>query len=174
MLDVPCGDYHWMNEVDLGGVAYTGGDIVRELVDRNLVTHAREGVAFQYVDLVSGPLPRADLVFCRDCLVHFSFEDVLSAFETIRASGAKYLLTTTFVDREKNHDIPTGSWRPLNLEKPPFGLPAPLRLVDEECTEGGGVHRDKALGLWRVEDLPERSRSGGAPSRWSSTRFSVG
>ena len=43
----------------------------------------------------------------------------------------------------------TGDWRPLNLERPPFNLPAPALLLNEGCTEGGDTFADKSLGLWR-------------------------
>ena len=34
-----------------------------------------------------------------------------------------------------------------------FNLPAPVKLINEGCTEDGGKFADKSLGLWRVEDL---------------------
>src|SRR5689334_11036374 len=70
MLDVPCGDFYWMREVDLAGIDYVGGDIVDELVARNREMHGASGRRFEVVDLTSTPLPHADLVFCRDCLAH--------------------------------------------------------------------------------------------------------
>jgi hypothetical protein len=30
----------------------------------------------------------------------------------------------------------------------------PQRVLVEGCTENGGAYADKALGLWRVADLP--------------------
>ena len=33
LLDLPCGDFNWMQRVDLSGVSYTGGEIVQDLVD---------------------------------------------------------------------------------------------------------------------------------------------
>ena len=36
----------------------------------------------------------------------------------------------------------------------PFHLPAPEGLLVEGCLEGGGAYADKALGLWRIADLP--------------------
>ena len=36
----------------------------------------------------------------------------------------------------------------------PFNFPPPLRLVNENCTEGDGAYGDKCLGLWRLADLP--------------------
>jgi hypothetical protein len=108
------------------------------------------------VDVINGPLPEADVILCRDCLVHFSFANILAAFRTIKASGAEYLLTTTFPSREANKDIVDGDWRPLNLEASPFLLPPPIELIVEGCTEEGGAYADKALAVWRTSDLPTK------------------
>jgi hypothetical protein len=105
------------------------------------------------MDLTAGPLPDADLLFCRDCMVHLSNDDVLKALGTIRRSGIRYLLATTFTECDTNEDIVTGDWRIINLEKAPFNLPPPLTIVNEHCTEGGGTYADKSLGLWRVAGL---------------------
>jgi hypothetical protein len=153
LLDIPCGDFHWMREVDLAGIDYTGADIVGELIARNTGSYGCAGRHFRKLNLLEDPLPKADLVFCRDCLVHFSYRDVGRALDTIRASGSTYLVTTTFPARNSNRDIATGEWRPLNLEAAPLLLPRPLRLIDEGCTEGDGQYRDKSLGLWRIADI---------------------
>jgi len=34
-LDVPCGDFHWMKEVDKSNISYIGGDIVFDLIEIN-------------------------------------------------------------------------------------------------------------------------------------------
>ena len=96
----------------------------------------------------------ADLLLCRDCLVHLSFADIARAIANIRAATVTYLLTTTFPAQRANEDIRTGDWRPLNLEAAPFGWPAPLEYLVEKCTEGNGLFADKSLGLWRVDSLP--------------------
>lgn len=155
MLDIPCGDFHWMQRVDLGRVEYMGADIVPELVAADIAAYRRPGVAFSTLNLANDPLPRADLVFCRDCLVHLSFEDVYAALRNICASDARFLLTTTFPAHPRNRQIRTGQWRPLNLQAAPFLLPPPIELIDERCTEGDGEHRDKSMGLWTIEQLRE-------------------
>ena len=109
--------------------------------------------AFVRMDLLGDALRRVDLVFCRDCLVHHSSADVRRALRNIVASGSRYLLTSHFADRRKNAEILTGEWRPLNLTRAPFGLPPPDRVILEGCTEEGGRYADKALALWRVEDV---------------------
>ena len=154
LLDVPCGDFNWMARVDLSGIDYIGGDIVEAVIEANRGRYESPTRRFMKVDLTTGPLPEADVILCRDCLVHFSFANIIAAFRTMKASGARYLLTTTFLDWEANKDIVDGDWRPVNLTKPPFLLPTPQSVILEECTEEGGAYADKAVAVWRVSDLP--------------------
>jgi hypothetical protein len=158
MLDIPCGDFHWMNKVDLTNIEYTGADIVKELIERNIKEYGRDGVHFQHLNLIKDKLPRVDLVFCRDCLVHLSFADIFLALDNVCTCDADYILTTTFTDRKDNYDIVTGHWRVLNLERAPFMLPEPLTIINEGCMEGGGGFQDKALGLWRIADIRKSLR----------------
>ena len=154
LLDVPCGDFNWMSHVDLSGIEYIGGDIVQPLIEANRERYESAARRFLKVDVINGPLPQADVILCRDCLVHFSFANIIAAFQTMKYTGAEYLLTTTFPAREVNKDIVDGDWRPLNLEASPFLLPAPVDTIVEGCTEEGGAYADKALAVWRVSDLP--------------------
>ena len=108
-------------------------------------------------------LPHCDLIFCRDCLVHFSFEEIFAAIRNFYDSGAEYLLTTTFPNRLSNYDIQTGDWRPLNFQLAPFNFPAPLRVINEHCTEGNGKFADKSLGLWKISDICKVSFLNGSP-----------
>ena len=157
LLDAPCGDAGWISACKLG-VDYIGVDIVPSLIEANKERAARGELAGRFLtaDITRDELPRADLVLCRDCLVHLSFDNIDRAVARFRASGARWLLTTTFPEWEANADCEDGDWRALNFEKPPFIWPAPLELITERCDEGGGGWRDKSLGLWRVGDLPGR------------------
>jgi hypothetical protein len=159
VLDIPCGDFHWMHDVDLAGIHYTGADVVDEMVRKNQQLFGGPLRAFECVNLITGPLPAADLVFCRDCLVHLPFEDALAAIETIRHSNCEWLLTTTFTRDTPNADLDAAGWRALNLTLPPFNLPQPTMLISEKCTEAGGLAGDKSLGLWRIADLQARERA---------------
>jgi SAM-dependent methyltransferase len=153
LLDVPCGDFAWMQRIDLGGIDYVGGDIVAPLIEANRRRYRRPGVEFHVIDLVGGPLPAADLLLCRDCLVHLPLADAVRALRAVADADIDHVLLTTFAGRAANTDVPVGKWRPLNLEKPPFNLPPPQRLIVEGCTEKNGRFADKALGLWRRDDL---------------------
>ncbi|MBN2020611.1 MAG: class I SAM-dependent methyltransferase [Sedimentisphaerales bacterium] len=152
LLDVPCGDFFWMKLVEMD-VEYIGGDIVDELARNNQEQYGDNSHRFITLDLLQDELPRVDLILCRDCLVHFSNRHVFRALRNIKSSGSTYLLTTTFVGRKKNEDIPTGKWRPVNLQLPPFSFPTPIKLINEEYPLEN--YRDKHLGLWKTDDIPD-------------------
>jgi hypothetical protein len=154
LLDIPCGDCNWMRAIDFGGRAYIGADIVGELIKRNQSEFGGANRSFLHRDVVRDPLPRADLVVVRDCMIHLSNADVFEALRNIRRSGARYLLATTYTDRPGNPDILTGDWRAINLQAAPFQLSPPLEVISEEWDWADGYHADKCLGLWDARALP--------------------
>lgn len=157
LLDAPCGDAGWIGRTTLD-VDYTGIDIVPSLIAANSERAARGELAgrFLVADITRDALPRADLILCRDCLVHLSFPNIARVVTRFRESGAQFLLVTTFPEWEDNHDCEDGDWRVLNMTKAPFDWPTPHALIDERCEEGDGGWRDKSLGLWRLDELPDR------------------
>jgi hypothetical protein len=156
LLDIPCGDFHWMKEVDLSGIRYIGADIVEILVNDNNHIYGAENRSFTCIDLTCDTLPKTDMVICRDALVHLSNELIICALRNIKHSDAKHLLTTTFPDTQENKDIVTGMWRPINLTCAPFNLPQPEKLIAEQAVFSEGLpKRNKQLGLWRIDDIPE-------------------
>ncbi len=161
LLDLPCGDFGWLSAVDLDLKRYIGADIVTELVEMNAERFRDDPMReFRVLDLTGDPLPKADLVLCRDCLVHLSFADIERALRNLRRSGSRYLLTTTFTELGTNIDIATGDWRPLNLCREPFGFPEPLAVLVEGCTEENGAYADKSLGLWEIASITAQDAGG--------------
>ena len=152
-LDIPCGDFNWMQHVDFQNIKYIGGDIVASLPERNNDRFGNENRRFFHLDLLSDPLPDCDLIFCRDCLVHLSFTDIHKALANIKKGKSKYLATTHFHDEPENLDTHTGGWRPLNFFKPPFNFPAPVAEINEQCSEVGGAFADKCMVLWRISEI---------------------
>eukprot|EP00977_Amphora_coffeiformis_P028227 scaffold34915_cov180-Amphora_coffeaeformis.AAC.17 len=111
MLDCPCGDWFWMQTVDLSSVKYFGGDITNVTVERNNQCFAtssvlsenndntnikRNYVRFHHFDWTCQVPPPVDLLLVRDVLFHLSEETVMNVLYNINQSGAKYLATTTF------------------------------------------------------------------------------
>jgi hypothetical protein len=151
ILDIPCGDFVWMQNIDLGEITYIGADIIESLIVSHQRSHASARKTFRTLDLVTDDLPQVDLILCRDCLVHFSHRLAKKAINNIKRSNSRYLLATTFPQHANNNDIVTGTWHPLNLCAPPFNFPAPVQLIDERHAP---PYEDKSLGLWNISDLP--------------------
>jgi len=152
MLDAPCGDYNWMKEVRKD-CEYIGGDIVPELIEKNQRLYTSDKIRFIQMDITKDKLPKVDLIFCKDCLQHLSYNKVADALRNFKESGSKYLLVTTYPLTWRNHDIYDGDYRPLNLRKPPFSLPAPLLKIKEKSA-GKDVEPDKTMYLYNLESLP--------------------
>lgn len=153
ILDIPCGDFNWMKEVDLTNINYIGADIVDSLIFINNSKYSNVNINFNKLDLTKDELPSVNLIICRDCLVHLPFAEIMKALKNIKKSKSKYLLTTSFINRKENKDILIGEWRPLNLNIKPFNLPTALKKVDEKCAEGNGKYNDKHMLLWEVDKI---------------------
>jgi hypothetical protein len=153
LIDAPCGDVHWIKELDLGIDSYTGIDIVPQLVENNQKLYGNTKMRFLHGDISKDSLPRADVILCRDCLVHLSYKSVFCALRNFYASGSEYLLTTIHSDTRENINIMIGEWRPLNLTLDPFNFPMPEKLINEAFLDECGRKTDKHLGLWRLSEL---------------------
>lgn len=147
LVDAPCGDFQWMKHVAGLLERYVGVDIVRDLVDRNERLYSTKRIRFLCADIVADRLPAADAVLCRDCFIHLPTRLIRSALANFRASGIRYLLLTNDRDVESYHDIPIGSFRRVNFERPPFSFPPPLYVVNETRTG------DRQLCLWKLDSI---------------------
>jgi hypothetical protein len=157
LLDIPCGDFFWMKEIQpiLSVMLdrYIGADIVADLVNSNSRSFSDSKFTFGVYDIQSSLLPKVDMVLCRDCFVHFSYEDIFTSLRNIKKSRSRYLLATTFPGRTNRH-IVTGAWFPLNLQRFPFYFPRPLELIQEDCTEYDRAYTDKSIALWEIRTIP--------------------
>ena len=154
ILDIPCGDFNWMRHLNLSNIKYVGADIVEEMVRKNQQFYGRNGILFQTLDITKDSLPTCDLIINRDCLVHFSNELIFASLKNMMESKATFLMTTTFPDHQNNVDIITGNWRPINLTLPPFNLPQPMYVIEENTIEHSlqNLNR-KILGVWKISDI---------------------
>lgn len=147
-LDAPCGDYSWFNHVELGeGVKYIGGDIVNEMIARNRERYENEDTEFICLDIIHDEMPNVDLWMCRDSLFHFSNDDIFRTLVNFLKSDIKFLLTSIHYECARNINIPTGHWRALNLELPPFNLGKPILYIEDS--------QGKRLGLWDRKDVEQ-------------------
>lgn len=148
LLDAPCGDFNWFHllKKDMS-LTYVGGDIVKPLILQNRERFSDSTTDFIHLDITKEKLPESDLWFCRDCLIHFSDDDIGKALNIFLESEIPFILTTSYTESKGNKNIPTGGHRFLNLELPPFNFPKPIKYIDD-WIEGFPVKR---MGLWKRE-----------------------
>lgn len=173
LFDCPCGDWAWMQHVDLTGISYVGADIVDALVEANHQRFAAPHVSFRTFDILTEVPPAVDAIFIRDLFIHFSLGNIHKALRNIARSGATYLLTSHHLDRQAIHVdgktklfvpgnqelggeyAPTVgfdyTFRPLHFCTPPFEWPEPIDYIREAPHWWGG---GKSQALWRISDLP--------------------
>lgn len=177
ILDAPCGDFVWMKLVDLGQTAYIGGDIVPQIVATNSALYSRDDRRFSVIDIVEDDLPDVDLIFCRDCLIHFSNDLILRTLRNMARSSARFVMLTHDVSLHryagvgwKNIDLDRATdggvnfeFRPLNLTLPPFNLPPPVFVITEGQWDNG-----KVMAMWTTDQI--RSALDGDAAAGSSVR----
>jgi hypothetical protein len=115
-------------------VSYVGADIVRSLVASNNEKYQNDKVSFIHIDLIEDAFPKSDLMICRDCLFHLSYEDTKSVLKNFVDSRTPYLLATTHKTNEVllNEDITTGSFRLIDLFASPYNFSQnPLARIDD-------------------------------------------
>lgn len=144
LMDAACGDFNWMRYVELGSIKYTGVDIVPDLIARNRQLYQK---TFVVQDITKDRLSDADVILCRDCLIHLSFKSIKAAISNFKKTSATHLLCTTHSTVTENTDCRDGSWRNINLLLPPFNFPQPFKLLVEDEELG------KCLGVWRLTNL---------------------
>lgn len=154
MIDAPCGDFKWMQHVNLPVKRYIGVDVIRQLVKMNSSKYGNEKRSFIHLNLIEDVLPKADVVFNRDMMIHLSYADIAKMIDRLKQSKCTYFLTSHFPEQSSNRDIQTGDWRPINLEIAPFNFPAPIAIIDEKYTVNM-AYTDKCMALWKITDLPE-------------------
>lgn len=138
VLDAPCGDWNWMQHVDLDGIDYTGWDVEPTLIERNQTNWPQH--TFTIKSLLSvRKLPAVDLIICRDFLIHLPNDYIKAVLDKFQGSGSRFLLTTNHPGADNNVDLPpegqegfTAYWQRLvNVEAEPFNLKGRIFSFDE-------------------------------------------
>jgi hypothetical protein len=160
LLDAPCGDFNWLNHVELPkSVTYIGADVVPAIIDTNQVKYANSQRRFVTLDIIKDALPKADLLFCRDCLIHFSDEDIIKFLDNFIKSDIQYLMTTTYKPQDtdlENRNIVTGDFRALDLFKVPFQLPRDVLFQVDDFAPGTPP---RAMCMWSRAQISTARRN---------------
>jgi hypothetical protein len=164
-MDCPCGDWLWMQTVDLTGIQYFGADITNVTVQKNAECFGSSNVHFNRFDLTCMVPPPVDLLLVRDVLFHLPEPTIRKVLSNINTSGARYLATTTFskggqgvwatgaykdslgIREKKGQDQYIGSNK-INLYEAPFYFPTPLYKADEVVADPQNLGRH--VGIWKL------------------------
>jgi len=141
LLDVGCGESTWLNREPPG---YIGCDIVPQAVKAAQALHGDR--KYFVADIVTDPLPRRDVILCRDVLMHLPVEQGVQALENFRRTGALWLIATTFEQGTNDRGIEVGEFYRINMETPPFEL-VPIASIKDDWK-----FEDKALMAFHLQD----------------------
>lgn len=150
ILDAGCGDLNWMQHLTFEP-EYVGVDVVSEIVSRLEAEHAGPGRRFACADVTADALPKCDLILCRTVLCHMPLEMVRRTLDNFKASGARWLLTTTYPFAFPNKDVKLGGWWRLNLQAPPFNMSPPKLILPEDDLDPMTPHNPGYLALWEMK-----------------------
>ena len=135
--DAGCGDLCWISHLEMDTIDYVGYDIVsRDSWDKSLTC--------EQLDITKQVMRKADMVICRDVLIHLPNDLVLSTLQNFRACST-LLLTTTFDGSDNSNRIkkPSLQYSKIDLSSEPFNLGKPIACIQED-------YPNKYSCLWRI------------------------
>jgi hypothetical protein len=121
VVDAGCGDWTFSKEIDWGNVTYLGVDVVKNVIEENIHKYSSEQIHFEFLDMLRFELPIADLLICKDVLMHLSNRDIAYFLKSTK-KFKHCLFTNNIGEDNENTDIERGNFRTLDLTKPPFNL----------------------------------------------------
>lgn len=128
LLDMPCGDFLWMNELLKKNniIKYLGIDIVDEIIKKNKIKYENEKIKFSNFDIISfNTKENFDLVFMRDFFIHINNTDIKTILKNLQNMNINYFAFENY-NIKKNEDVITGRHRKINLKLEPFSLGDPI------------------------------------------------
>lgn len=126
VVDLGCGDWGMMSQLEWTGITCTGIDCVGDLVDRNLQQYGAENIRFVAADICDATFapPPADLAILKDVLQHLPFRMIIDLVEKVRLT-CKHLLVINCSTSDEPRDISVGGFTPLRADRPPLDMFAP-------------------------------------------------
>lgn len=121
VVDAGCGDWMFSKVIDWGDAKYLGVDVVKSVIEDNIQKYASDRIQFACLDMLRFELPTADLLICKDVLMHLSNLDVIFFLQATK-KFKHCLFTHNIGDENENGEIERGGFRTLDLTKAPFYL----------------------------------------------------
>jgi 2-polyprenyl-3-methyl-5-hydroxy-6-metoxy-1,4-benzoquinol methylase len=164
IVDCGCGDFKYLSEMNDflydNLDAYIGIDVVEELINTNNEKYGNSKIKFICQDISETSLQNADLVICKEVLIHLPKNKCINFFNNIK-KGTKYILTSSYrkfcepyksMNNTQNgyYHFKLGACYCLRLFEEPYNFPGPLETI----TEVDG-NNDKKLYMWEASDIPD-------------------
>jgi 2-polyprenyl-3-methyl-5-hydroxy-6-metoxy-1,4-benzoquinol methylase len=130
IIDIGCGDWQYMRNVDLNEFKYIGVDCVKDIVTYNSRVFGKKNIEFIQNDCldVTG-LPNGDLYIIKDVLQHWTTEHVTNFLrDCIAQRKCRFIVIVNDYQQDSaGHDVKhIGDTRPLNAQM------LPLKAFDPE------------------------------------------
>ena len=125
IVDVGCGDWTFSQYLDWNGAEYTGIDIVKPVIEKNIKKFSSPKVRFIHSNGIEMDLPKADLLICKDVLQHLPDREIHKFLKQL--SKYKHCLITNDIDpkTKSSENIELSDFtcgRFMDLTKYPFNL----------------------------------------------------
>lgn len=128
VIDVGCGLWEHLGEINWTGVEYLGIDPVQSVVERNRSLPLPPNHRFQCGVLDDIPdLGTYDLAIVKDVMQHLPNTAIQAMLHQLRV--VKYLLVTNDLAAGPNVECTLGGFRKIDLELPPFEV-TPIGKID--------------------------------------------
>ena len=139
IIDLGCGDWQFSKFINFGKADYLGIDVAKSIIKSNSSKYSNEKVSFMHSPNNYEEIPEADLLICKDVLMHLNYDEILKISKIF--PKYKYCLITNdllnlsqlgklilrfkarklkLVEEIYNQEIKIGEHRPLDLNKKPF------------------------------------------------------
>jgi len=147
ILDMPCGDFLWLNEIIKDkNINYLGIDIVDELIEENIQKYQNDNTSFECYDIINYiPSKQFDLIIMRDFFIHLKNSDIYKIINNLKKMNFKYIALSSSTNKI-NIDGTIGQHRKVNLLIEPFNLKKPTLVINDG-------EKDKFIYIFKREDL---------------------
>ena len=145
ILDIPCGDFLWMNQVMKirPEIRYQGIDIVNQIIKNNKNKYIHKNIEFKCEDILSFKTDKKfDLLLMRDFFIHINNSEIQIILDKIKKWNINYFASESY-SVEKNFDVLTGKHRKINLKINPFNLSNPIYSFND-------FEKDKNILFFRI------------------------
>ena len=137
IVDLGCGDWQYMQILDLNNINYLGIDAAATVIDSNSINFSSQNISFKIFTSYSD-IPDADMLICKDVMQHLSNEEVFNILEILPRFNQSVItndIAYGFSAKHQllqrlrkpwtsllNRNIKTGDYRPIDISKPPFNV----------------------------------------------------